>query len=135
MIPPLRYTIPRFDLCCVGFDMTEARLQITDAAHALGVHLFPHTLSKLRVRFKQETAGAPDSDLHAICGTLLGYELMREQDMHQPGCLKRLLAILEILEATAKDDRMNGRDTFDKPALELSPPDTNVPKVASGFYQ
>merc|ERR1712087_405745 len=61
--------------------------------------------------------------------------LMREQDMHQSSCLKRLLAMLEILEARAKDDRMYGRNMFDQPALDLSPPDTNVPKVASGIYQ
>ena len=102
--------------------MTEARLQISDAAHALGVHLFTHTMSKLLVRFKQETAGAPNSDLHMICGTLLGYELMREQDMryelNQPGCLKRLLAMLEMLEAMAKDDRMHGRDRFNQTASD-----------------
>ena len=146
MILPLQNAILRFDLRCVGFDMTTARVQISDAGHALGVHLLPHTMSRLLVRFQQATAGAPYSDLHVICGGLLGNELKRGQDMYQPGCLKRLLAMMEILEARAMDDRMNGRDTFDQsasdermqgnntfdqPALDLSPSDTNVPRVTA----
>ena len=126
--------------------MTTARVQISDAGHALGVHLLPHTMSRLLVRFQQATAGAPYSDLHVICGGLLCDELKRGQNMYQPGCLKRLLAMMEILEARATDDRMNGRDTFDQsasdermqgnnifdqPALDLSPSDTNVPRVTA----
>merc|ERR1712087_1101094 len=42
---------------------------------------------------------------------------------------------MELLHAMALDDRMKGNDTYDQTALDLSPPDTNVPRVASGFYQ
>ena len=81
MTPPLQYVILRFDLRCVGFDMTKARIQIMDAAHALGVHLLPYIMTRLLDRFKQGTEGAPNSNLHVICGALLGDEIMRGQDI------------------------------------------------------
>ena len=101
------------------------------------VSIFLLALYDLLCSFLQGTEGAPNSNIHLICSSFLGPEMMEHMKSHESPSdhLKRLSNLLELLDAQALEDRMHGRDTFEQPALDLSPPDTNVPKVASGFYQ
>ena len=116
----LQDAIIYFDFRSVGFDMTKARTQIMDAAHALGEHLSPRTVYDYLCSFQKGTKGAPNSNIHLICGSLLAPEVLEHLKSHESPSdhLKRPSNLMELLDAQALEDRMKGRVTYDQPALE-----------------
>ena len=121
-LPPdqLQNAVNYFDFRSVGFDMTKARTQLMDAAHALGEYLSPRTIYMLLRSFQRGTEGAPNSTIHLICGSLLASEIMEHMKSHESPSdhLKRLSNLMELLDARALEDRMKGRVTYNQPALE-----------------